>query len=68
MSNIGARKEYRPLVKKARKAGWVVELSGKNHLKFCPPKGSPVFTSNTPSDGRAIKNLVSLLRKRGLNV
>lgn len=67
MSKIGARKEYRPLVKVARKQGWIVELTNNNHLRFVPPgDADPVVTSNTPSDQRAAKNLQSKLRRHGL--
>lgn len=69
MSKIGARKEYRPLVKDARKQGWKIDLTGNNHLRFWPPHGGPpVITSNTPSDGRAKKNLIAALRRGGLTI
>ena len=62
-----SNKDLRTLCKKAETQGWVV-TQGKTHLKWLSPEGKPIFTSYSPSDVRAIKNIVSMLRKNGLKL
>jgi len=39
-------------------AGFTISLTRRGHLKFSHPQmAGPVFTSSTPSDNRAMKNL-----------
>ena len=45
--------------------GWRVEVGGR-HLKWRGPKGQLVVSAITPSDHRALMNIKSDLRKRGL--
>jgi hypothetical protein len=52
----------------ARRQGWRVEQTGKSsrHLKWYSPDGKAVIvSSSTPSDHRAIKNHLALLRRAG---
>lgn len=57
-------KKLKPMVKKAIEAGFVIELTGKRHLKWKPPWDAPfVITSGTPSDKRALERIKSDLRK-----
>jgi hypothetical protein len=58
----------RKVIKAAADQGWTVELNKNNHLRFVPPcKNLPIVTSSgTPSDVRAVKNLISQLRHSGL--
>jgi hypothetical protein len=65
MSN---RKEFKQIVKIAESKGWVVQLTGGGHLKWTSPTGQIVFSASTPSDGRAVKNLVSELRRHGITI
>lgn len=67
LSGIG--KELRPLVTAALDAGWRVVQRRNGHLTLYPPNSrSPLFTSSTPSDSRALHNIRSGLRQRGLAV
>lgn len=65
-------KEVASVVRKAQRAGWRVGLTRKNHLKFVPPKGTgrvgTVYFSGTTSDRMAVKELITKLRHRGLNL
>lgn len=54
------------VLKAARKQGWTVEKTRNNHLKLTNPEGQVYFTGSTPSDQRGVRNLVSDLRKMGL--
>lgn len=58
-------KDLRQLVTKATKQGWIIKRTGGNHLKWQPPRGQFVISSYSPSDPRAIKNIVRELEKRG---
>lgn len=60
-------KELRLVCKKAESQGWVI-TRGKTHLKWTSPEGKPIFTAYTPSDARAIKNILSMLKRNGLKV
>lgn len=47
----------------AQAAGWVVSRTGSDHIRLKAPNGSNAFTSNTPSDRRAVHNLRAELRR-----
>jgi hypothetical protein len=59
-------KELRALLTLAENQGWRVTMTQKNHYKLVAPNGKVVFTSSTPSDSRAIKNIERDLRSGGL--
>lgn len=59
---------YRGLYALAIEQGWVVTVSGTNHLKWQPPTGRPVFTAGTPGEGREYLNTRAKLRRAGLKV
>ncbi|MFT4471394.1 hypothetical protein ACMX2H_15940 [Arthrobacter sulfonylureivorans] len=40
----------------------------RGHLVFCPPEGQVIYTSGTPSDARAWKNVRAQLRRAGLDI
>lgn len=66
MANKG---DFRAMIRTAEKAGWTVVPTRNGHLKWVSPNGgTPVFSASTPSDKRAIKNHVALLRRSGLAV
>ena len=65
---MASKSDFRDMIKTAEKAGWTVERSRSGHLKWKSPTGGVVFSASTPSDHRAIKNHVSLMRKAGLNL
>lgn len=45
---------------------WTIEHRRSNHLKLTSPSGRAYFTGTTPSDKAAIRNLISDLKKLGL--
>ena len=64
---MASTKELKPLIKQAEKQGWTVKRTRAGKMKWTSPKGGiPYFSSCTPSDRRAIHNIVSDLRKKGL--
>lgn len=58
-------KELRKVAAKAKKQGWEVELTKKNHLRFTSPDGEVVGNSGTPSDYRGQKNFLADLKRAG---
>lgn len=56
-------KEMRELVGFAEKLGFSVQMTNSGHVKFNMAGRLPVFTSSTPSDGRAWLNAKSQLRR-----
>jgi hypothetical protein len=58
-------KQIRPIAKKARKQGWEIERTRGGHTLWISPGGARLYTSSTPSDGRAFKNFVAELRRAG---
>ena len=54
------------LEKQAINQGWRVSQSNGGHVKWLAPNGKVVFTSSTPSDNRALKNIQSNLKAAGL--
>lgn len=51
-------RDLNKLIKQAvREAGFQVLHTGGSHLKWTAPSGKFFFTSMTPSDHRAIKNI-----------
>jgi hypothetical protein len=57
---------FKDLAKEAIRQGWRIEKTG-HHIMWIPPdKTKPlVLSSGSPSDVRALKNHISLLRKSG---
>lgn len=49
--------------------GWSVTIAG-GHYRCVPPEsgGSVVFLASTPSDCRAVKNMIGVLRRSGADV
>ena len=63
---MASSKDLKTLQKEAVSQGWVVNLSNGNHIKWIAPNGKVVFTSNTPSDKRALENMKRDLKSAGL--
>lgn len=55
----------RQLLRRVEKQGFATENTNGGHLKITSPDGKPIFASSSPSDGRAIKNLIAQLRRVG---
>lgn len=61
-----AHKELSHLIKQAESQGWVVSHLKGGHLKWVSPiSGRAVFSGFSPSDKRAVKNIVRELRTSG---
>ena len=59
---------FRPLAEKAVEAGWSLRKTKNNHIQWLGPEGARVYSASTPSDYRAVLNIRSELRKRGLRI
>lgn len=66
---VSHKKEIKRLVAQAESQGWRVEPTRGGHLKWMPPDRSQSFviSAATPSDHRALKNIISHLRQRGFD-
>jgi len=58
-------KELNEIAKQAIEQGWRVEATNGNHVKWLAPNGKVTFSSYSPSDKRAVKNHVSIMRSMG---
>ena len=61
-------KELKRIIALAIRQGYTVELRNNGHYKFTAPSGRFIFTSSTPSDRRALSNILSDLKKTGLDL
>lgn len=63
-------RHLRDIVKVALAAGWTYDVTRGGHPRLTPPDKSlsPVISGGTPSDHRALRNLKSDLRRRGLDI
>lgn len=53
------------LMRRLESEGWTIELKKSGHRKFTSPKGAVVFTSSSPSDYRALRNVERDLKRAG---
>lgn len=58
----GADKDTQQLARKAKKAGWTVELTRNNHIRFVPPHGQIIIAPLTGS-GRSQLNVRRMVEK-----
>ena len=56
-------KEMRNLIRLAIKRGYNVEMRNNGHYKFTAPTGKFFFTSSTPSDRRALDNIMADMKR-----
>lgn len=56
-------KQLRQIMKAAAKRGWEIVKTNGGHFKWTHPDGAIMFTAQTPSDPRAIKNIESRIRR-----
>lgn len=64
-------KEVRTVLRKLKAKGYKPKpkIKGSRRRHFCiVTPGGPVFCSSTPSDVRAIKNLVAMLKRKGVKL
>lgn len=60
------KNEIKAIIRMAQAQGWVITKTNGGHLRWTAPTGGFVFTASTPSDNRAIKNIMRDLRAYGL--
>ncbi len=65
---MSVSKDVKPLIRQALSEGWRVERTNGGHIKWIHPSGGFLFSSSTPSDRRAIRNLERDLRRLGLKI
>lgn len=53
------------LIRQLRAYGWHVDTTSRGHWKLTSPAGQVVIASGTPSDHRALKNLMAQLKRAG---
>ena len=58
-------KDLRSIVRAAEEQGWEVKRTKKCHLQFRGPEGGCLHTGTTPSEHRALANLISAMRRHG---
>ncbi len=61
-------KELQPLAKAAREAGWTIEVTKGNHLRWTSPDGQRVTCAMTPSSHRTRVYVARDLRRAGLDL
>jgi predicted RNA binding protein YcfA (HicA-like mRNA interferase family) len=63
------KKDLKRLRRLAERQGWRVEPTGGGHLRWRSPRcGRVIFTASSPSDYRALQNILSHLKAEGLEV
>jgi hypothetical protein len=62
-----ANKEFKNLVRSLQQQGVRVKRTQKSHICVITPKG-PVFCASTPSDNRALKNAIAMLKRKGVKI
>lgn len=68
-NRLGTDKDVEKLARAARRAGWDVVITGKNHLKWISPDGKDKLTSAlTFGDPRRIKKIRKFLTERGVEL
>ena len=67
MASNSFQKDTRKLLRRARKAGFIVESCGK-HLRIVTPTGDKLTCAVSPSCSSTYENLKSKLRKAGLEI
>lgn len=60
--------DLRILVRRLRRQGWTAEITKGGHRRFTSPEGEVVFGPFSPSDHRAIRNMVARLRRAGARI
>lgn len=59
------RRQIKDLILSAQAQGWTAEMRGTGHWALYAPGGGMVVMAATPSDHRAVKNIVSVMRRYG---
>ncbi len=64
---MSSAKDLAPIIRAARAQGIRVEKTRGGHIAFYTPKGV-YFTASSPSDWRAVRNIIAHLRRRGVRL
>jgi hypothetical protein len=60
-------KHLKQAARRARAEGWTIEVTGKGHLRWRPPRGQAVITGSTPKRrGHGSRNERRAFAKAGL--
>lgn len=57
-------KDLEQLIKRGRSEGWAVEKTNGGHVKWTHTDGEFMFSAQTPSDWRAIRNIAAILDRK----
>ena len=68
LRKISNNRELQKIMRVAVSEGWRLEKSNGGHIKWIRPDGFIYFSSQTPSDVRAIYKIRAALRKAGLTL
>lgn len=60
-------KEVTQIMRQLKAKGFQVKITKKSHVCVKTPQG-PVYCASTPSDKRAIKNIVAMLKRKGVKL
>lgn len=60
---MSLKKDLKKLIKESELIGWSVMKTNNNHFKWMHPRGGLFYSSSTPSDRRAIMNIMEDIRK-----
>jgi len=65
---LTSNKEIRKIIVKAEKQGWLVKKNSNKHILLFPPNVDDGFVtlSSSPSSDRNHKNMLQLLKRKGL--
>lgn len=56
-------KELEQLIKVQRQDGWTIQLTNGGHYRWTAPSGNFFFSSQTPSDRRALQRIKQDIRR-----
>jgi len=59
------RDGWRDIKRRSIEQGWRVEPTNGQHLRWISPEGKFVISAASPSDFRAVKNHLSVMKKYG---
>lgn len=62
---MARNRELQRALRSLQQQGVAVKKTKKNHICVITPKG-PVYCASTPSDHRAVKNALAMLRRKGI--
>lgn len=59
------RQVYGATARAAVEQGWTIEMTRGGHVRWTAPSGRVIFSPSSPSDRRAIRNTIAMLRREG---